>query len=362
MSFSGSYAPEDVEFLLTPIEMPSTPVEERERLIQSGARHYSELVAPEPIPDPEYLDLFQAAFKRNGPRMARAVASIALRINSDIPRNPILVSLVRAGTPVGVLLHRALLHLGCNSRHYSISIIRGRGIDTVALDTILNRHPPENIVFVDGWTGKGAIARELKQTISKYNQQRGVQLPDSLTVLNDLAGAAGLTADYDDYLIPSSILNSIVSGLISRSILNEKYLNPSDFHGCVFYEEKRDMDQSQFFVDQLTPSVHQAITSPDISSAKWPIEKQKEISTKVQNFITEMIKEFNLPDSNRIKPGIGEATRAVLRRMPDRLMLRNNDSNDLKHLSHLANSRNIPIEIRPDLPFQATVIIQKLGQ
>ena len=112
MSFSGSYAPEDVEFLLTPIEMPSTPVEERERLIQSGARHYSELLAPEPIPDPEYLDLFQAAFKRNGPRMARAVASIALRSNSDIPRIPILVSLVRAGTPVGVLMHRDHLHLG----------------------------------------------------------------------------------------------------------------------------------------------------------------------------------------------------------------------------------------------------------
>ena len=75
-----------------------------------------------------------------------------------------------------------------------------------------------------------------------------------------------------------------------------------------------------------------------------------------------MIKEFDLPDSNRIKPGIGEATRAVLRRMPERLMLRNNDSNDLKHLSHLANYRDIPIEIRPDLPFQATVIIQKMGQ
>lgn len=362
MSFSGSYKSEDVEFLLTPIQMPPTPVAEREQLIQSGTCHYSELLAPEPIPDSKYFDLFHAAVARNGTRMAQAVASLALRIKSDIPANPILVSLARAGTPIGVLLRRALAHLGFAPQHYSISIIRGRGIDQIALDYILNRHQASNVVFIDGWTGKGAIAHELQKAVSIYNTTRGTQLPQTLTVLTDLAGVAGLAADEEDYLIPSSILNSIVSGLISRSVWNEQYLGANEFHGCVYYKEKSHLDVSRSFVDALTPFIVTALSKSDTTVADWPEDRRKRISSMVRSFITRLSKEFDLPDTNRIKPGIGEATRAVLRRMPERLMLQNNSNADLQHLSHLARSRNIPIEIRPDLPFQATVIIQKLGQ
>lgn len=68
-----------------------------------------------------------------------------------------LVSFVRAGLPLGVLLRRALVEMGRDARHYGISIIRDRGIDSVALEAIIKAHGAENIVFVDGWTGKGAI-------------------------------------------------------------------------------------------------------------------------------------------------------------------------------------------------------------
>jgi hypothetical protein len=49
-----------------------------------------------------------------------------------------VVSLARAGTPMGALLARALRWLGrTDVRHYSISIIRDRGIDENALAFIL---------------------------------------------------------------------------------------------------------------------------------------------------------------------------------------------------------------------------------
>ena len=67
--------------------------------------------------------------------------------------------------------------------------------------------------------------RNRKSAIKHFNNSHGTRLPESLTVLTDLAGTAGLAADGEDYLIPSSILNSIVSGLISRSVLNNNYLN-----------------------------------------------------------------------------------------------------------------------------------------
>lgn len=37
-----------------------------------------------------------------------------------------------------------------------------------ALQAIIEQHGAENIVFVDGWTGKGAICRELTQNLADY--------------------------------------------------------------------------------------------------------------------------------------------------------------------------------------------------
>lgn len=61
----------------------------------------------------------------------------------------VLVSLVRAGVPLGVLLkHYLEKHQSCY--HYGISIIRDRGVDFAALQAIIEQHGAENIVFVDG--------------------------------------------------------------------------------------------------------------------------------------------------------------------------------------------------------------------
>ena len=80
MIFSGSYDSADVQFLLEPIDMPPTPVPEREKLIQSGERHYSELLAPEMVPSAEYLELYQEALKRNKSRMAKAIAALRSKV------------------------------------------------------------------------------------------------------------------------------------------------------------------------------------------------------------------------------------------------------------------------------------------
>ena len=64
--FSGSYDPDDVIFLLKPAIIAPTPVAEKEALIQSGARHYSEMLSPEAAPGEAYLALYDAALERNG--------------------------------------------------------------------------------------------------------------------------------------------------------------------------------------------------------------------------------------------------------------------------------------------------------
>lgn len=159
-----------------------------------------------------------------------------------------LVSLARAGTPVGILIRRYIRqHFGFDPAHYSISIIRGRGIDRNAMAYILQRHAPEDLQFVDGWTGKGAIKRQLDEAMLDYPGVDG-----SLAVLSDPARMAGICGTHDDFLIASACLNSTVSGLLSRTFLRDDIIGPDDFHGAAFYRELMDEDVTNWFIDLVS--------------------------------------------------------------------------------------------------------------
>src|SRR4051794_41640423 len=97
--FSGSYDPEDVVFLLKPVRLEPTPVPEKERLIQSGRRHYSEMGSREHRPSPGYLRLFREALRRAGGRFARHLIARARLIAEPLARPRTLVALARARHP-----------------------------------------------------------------------------------------------------------------------------------------------------------------------------------------------------------------------------------------------------------------------
>ncbi|MFT5431031.1 MAG: hypothetical protein ACI9OJ_001710, partial [Myxococcota bacterium] len=80
-----------------------------------------------------------------------------------------------------------------------------------------------------------------------------------------------------------------------------------------------------------------------------------------ERFMFGALTELELADKNRIKPGVGEATRAVLRRVPARIFLRDAAEPDVSHLVHLAQQKQVPVEIRPALPYAAVTVIQRLG-
>lgn len=353
MSFTGSYRASDVAFLLTPLPLQDfTDVPEKERLIQSGQRHYSEMLSPESLPSPRYLDVFRSACAINGARMARDCLHLASLIAARRQGHITIVSLARAGTPVGVVVKRLLdevLQRPCT--HYSVSIIRDRGIDRVALAYILERHSAESIVFVDGWTGKGVIARELASTIGEYNAEHASAIDAGLYVLSDLAGVAACAASCDDYLIPSSILNATVSGLVSRSILNDA-IGPDDFHGCVYYAQFLPHDQSQAFADDL---VRQARSMTLAAAA--PIDKAAAASVS-RAFIADALIKYGIDDVNLVKPGIGEATRVLLRRTPRLLVVRDRDAPEVAHLILLAEEKSVPVQIDAALPYFAVSLIR----
>ena len=366
--FSGSYRADDVTFLLRPLAQQGfVDVAAKEALIQSGLRHYSQMLSPESAPSERYMRLFDQACRANNPRMARdclrLAALIAARGQARLPTpltTPLttqltIVSLARAGTPVGVVVTRLLRQMfGRDAVHYAVSIVRDRGIDAAALRHILARgHAPESIVFLDGWTGKGVIARELAASIEAFNLRHGTVIDSGLHVLSDLAGAAACAASCDDYLIPSSILNATVSGLVSRTIMDQD-MGPDDFHGCVFYDRLAAHDRSQAFADELTAL---ALAQAGHEMPAAPIDAAG-ARQRSQDYIAAAMRRYGVADVNLIKPGIGEATRVLLRRVPRRLLLRDAAASDVAHLAVLADEKQVPVEIDPTLPYHAVSLIR----
>lgn len=357
MMFSGSYRRDDVRILMTPVPVEMVgDVSTKEFLIQTGQRHYSEMLSPEQLPSQSYRDLFFEATAANKARMARDCMDLALAIRKRRAGVPALVSLARAGTPVGVIVKHLLSHvLGDDVVHFSVSIIRDRGIDFNALDAILAcGHRPEDIVFIDGWTGKGVITHELHKAVEEYNASRKVKVSSELFVLADLAGVAAFAATDEDYLIPSSIMNATVSGLVSRSVLNE-HVGHQTFHGCVFYSAPtfRSADVSVWFVEEIL----EAWRRGNVAAPSGRIDAKRSQAKSVA-FIRRVMVEHKVMDANLIKPGIGEATRALLRRKPERLILRDSSEDRVKHLVELAHEKEVAITIDESLPYYATAIIR----
>ena len=70
--------------------------------------------------------------------------------------------------------------------------------------------------------------------------------------------------------------------------------------------------------------------------------------------------EYSVSNINRVKPGIAEATRIMLRRTPDLLMVKDMQHVDTAHLIQIAIEKGIEIVVIEDMPFGACSIIHDL--
>ncbi|WP_042479044.1 cysteine protease StiP family protein [Bacillus ndiopicus] len=355
----GSYSPEDVIFLLRDIGHVSLEMEhnQREQLIQSGI-HYSEMLPMEYQPSEAYMSLFYQTLDDYAERIAVAVGIVAEQIVAKQGlEHLVLVSLARAGTPVGILIKRYLkIRYNKSVPHYSVSILRGRGVDETAIRYIFAKHPSAHIQFVDGWTGKGAIANELLQACDAFNARHRQQLDATLAVLADPGHCAAIYGTREDFLIPSACLNATVSGLVSRTILNLQFMDKYDFHGAKYYKELEDVDVSNFYIDSITSH---------FNHVENQIEQQllQETETKVtwtgMETVQRIQQTFNITNINFIKPGVGETTRVLLRRMPWKILINPQHIDELEHILLLAKERNIVVEEYPNMSYACCGLIKE---
>jgi hypothetical protein len=356
----SSYAPDEVGWLLQDLSDVTleAPTEEREEAIQSGGAHYAESLPVEYQPSPQYQELFQSALGTSAARIAQAVGAVTELVLAERSPRPVLVSLARAGTPVGVLMRRWAKHRhGLDLPHYAVSIVRGRGIDANALRWLAAHHDPADVVFVDGWTGKGAITRELTAAIREFESAEGITGFDpEIAVLADPGSCVRTYGTREDFLIPSACLNSTVSGLISRTVLRSDLVGEYDFHGAKFYRELAGSDVSVDFLDAV------AAHFPDVADAACAQAKELLATDRTPTWegwaaVERISEDYEIHDVNLVKPGVGETTRVLLRRVPWKILARAGAGADLDHVRLLAQQRGVPVEEVDELPYTCVGLI-----
>ncbi|MEU6121009.1 phosphoribosyltransferase [Streptomyces sp. NPDC047123] len=356
----SSYAPEDVGWLLQDLSDVTleAPTEEREEAIQSGGAHYAESLPVEYQPSERYQDLFRAALDTSAARIAQAVGTVTETVLAERSPRPVLVSLARAGTPVGVLMRRWAAHRhGLDLPHYAVSIVRGRGIDANALRWLAAHHDPADVVFVDGWTGKGAITRELADAVREFEKSGGpAGFSPEIAVLADPGSCVRTYGTREDFLIPSACLNSTVSGLISRTVLRSDLVGPDDFHGAKFYRELADADVSGAFVDAVEARFGEVGDAVD-AQVKEALSADRAPTWEGWAAVERISEEYGIHDVNLVKPGVGETTRVLLRRVPWKILARAGAGADLDHVRLLAEQRGVPVEEVGELPYTCVGLI-----
>ncbi len=346
----GTYKPDDVTILLKDITGLVQPLAtaEREIKIQSGV-HYSEMLPLEYEPTAEYMAIYRLALDRFSKITADAVGAVSEQIWNDKGKDTVLVSLARAGTPIGILVKRYMeKKYRCKIPHYTISIIRDKGIDNNAMKYILANHNPHKLQFIDGWTGKGAIRNVLTEALENYHQ-----VSKDLAVLSDSAYASEKCGTHEDFLIASSCLNSTVSGLLSRTFLRSDIIGENDFHGAAFYSELAQKDVTYQFIDCI--------------EREFDFDKTYDNCGNQLTFAglaeAEKIRQkFDVKSINFVKPGIGETTRVLLRRVPWKILVYSlNDEENLGHIYQLAKEKNVPVEEYPLEHYKSCGLIKDLS-
>ena len=134
--------------------------------------------------------------------------------------------------------------------------------------------------------------------------------------------------------------------------MRDDIIGEKDFHGAVFYENLKDVDLSYEFIEAIEEQ----------------FEMENEIVEEVMegkgiDEIKKIVDTFNISDINFVKPGIGETTRVLLRRVPWKILIDEKYKDDiaLRHIIRLAEEKNVPVEYYPLVHYKCCGIIKKMA-
>lgn len=337
----GSYERDDVAWLLTDLSSEDAETEDN---------------------DEAQLELFDEALSASAQRVAYAVGLVTEHVLARRGQDAVLVSLAPTGTPIGVLMRRWAQRVhGLDLPHYAISLIHGRGIDQTALAYLAAHHDPARVMFVDGWTGTGAVTRELAAAVEKANSTLDAHLSSpfspEMAALADPGRSVAIYGTREDFLIPSACLGPAASGLVSSPVLDDDRVGPNDFHGAVFHAGLAPSDVSKKFIDTV--------------AARFPIVRTKVMLDLEAHLggdhtptwagwdaVEEAAERFGDGDVSLVVAGIDETVRLLLHGEPAMILVDPARDADLVQVRRLAEAREVPLERVSGLPYSCIGLLR----
>ncbi len=315
MYMKSSYRKEDVEILLTDVTDEINSMSETERAKVGYTEEYEM--------SEEYLNLCKELGQKYIRQTAIAVGNLAEQLYKYKSQDVVLVSIVRSGIPIGILVKRYLQNkYKKNIYHYAISI--KEGIDKTAMDYIMSKHNVKDIQFVDSWTGKGTVARTIKESAQNFEG-----LDPSLAVLSDCLNITKYCGIREDIAIPQAPINACITGIVSVPVIQK---DKNKFDGATYLEELESKDFSKEYVDLVEKEFDYNCNADGFKNDLQEYEEVRDIAAK-----------FNV-DTSKINPGINEAARAILRRKVDTILVKDKNDAQLSEIIELANLKKIRIQ------------------
>jgi len=289
----------------------------------TGWRRWSK-PSPEPRLDETFEGLLLDSIAREKAAVAGMVETLADKVASSVPSAPLLVAILRAGVPVGAPLARSLRRrFGESVPLVALSLFDGLGWDAAGLEAALRDHPGRPVVFVDGWTSGGGVARELRRSHERWLSSGHPDFTHGegprLAVLLDPRGLAGYSALQADRFVPSSLFTAPETLGFSRG----------------FAAANGGMFRVYRFPDRLLrPSYVEA----------WMAE-----SGEVENLEAPTVGATPAPEA--VPPAgwrlhVNEVVRALINRNPREVLLRDDEANAAATLApvlHLCRLRDVPV-------------------
>jgi hypothetical protein len=147
---------------------------------------------------------------------------------------------------------------------------------------------------------------------------------------------------------------------VSRTVLNDTLIGPGEFHGAKMYRELADADLSRRYIETVQAAFPSAA---DEVAATWRQVQNSDRTPTWEGWreVEEVAAEYGIRDLNLVKPGVGETTRVLLRRVPDRILITPGREADLEHVLILARERGVPVLPREGLTFSCIGVIKPQG-
>ena len=139
-------------------------------------------------------------------------------------------------------------------------------------------------------------------------------------------------------------------------MLRSDLVGPHDFHGAKFYRELAGADVSVAFLDAVSDRF------PEVADSVATAAKELACADRTPTWegwkaVERISEEYGIHDVNLVKPGVGETTRVLLRRVPWKILARAGAGADLDHVRLLAAQRGVPVEEVAELPYTCVGLI-----